>query len=62
MNPGAAMLIQVAFEAVAAGITREAVLAKARELNATPEQLPAALRKMRDEAIAEAQRKIDGAA
>lgn len=59
MNAGAAMLLQAAFEAIAAGITREAVLAKAKELNATPEELPGALRKMRDEAVAEAQRKID---
>ena len=53
------MLLNAAFEAIAAGITREAVLAKAQELNATPEQIPEALRKMRDEAIADAQRKID---
>lgn len=64
MNPGMAMLINAAFEAVAVGLTRESVIAKAQELEAkgaTPEQIAVALRDMRDQAIAEAQEKINRA-
>jgi hypothetical protein len=49
-------LIDAAFFAYDAGVERAAVAAKAAELSATPEKIPAALAQMAAEALA----KLDG--
>lgn len=56
-------LIDVALTAAAVGLEREAILDRVRGLQAagaTPEDITQALVTMRDDAIAEAQRKITG--
>lgn len=55
-------LLDIGFTAVSVGLEREAVLTKAREMQnagSTPEEIADALIKMRDDAIAEAQKQID---
>ena len=57
-------LIDAALTAASVGLEREAILGKVTELQAkgsTPEEIAAGIVKMRDEAIASAQARIDDA-
>lgn len=56
-------LLDIGMTAVSVGLEREEVLNKAREMQAagaTAEEIADALVKMRDDAIVEAQKQIDG--
>ena len=62
MSAGIYMVLDAAFSALSAKFERDAILAKVKEAEAngaTPEQIVASLKAMRDEAIAAAQDVID---
>ena len=62
MSAGMYLVLDAAFSALSAKFERDAILAKVKEQElkgATPEQIVASLKAMRDEAIAAAQAAID---